>query len=235
MIGSFTESPEPSFLGGKWLLGWWTIARFLMVAVIMTGFAEAAVSWEKTNLELDQSEAGQPVIAVFRFSITGEKEIEIKKVETSCSCTAVKVARRKHLPGAKGELQVVFTPGNRQGLQKKTILVETSDGQRSVLSFQVQLPETVLIQPKELKWEIGGPASAQTVEIAAAKGVSLKVESARSINPGFEAELRNPRPGVYQVEVTPADTKQARRGAVRIELSEPSRQTLYLKVSIENG
>lgn len=70
--------------------------------------------------------AGEKVAYVFNFTNTGSGSLVINSASTSCGCTVPEFSRKPLPPGQKGTLEVVFDSSGRDGLQTKTITVQSN-------------------------------------------------------------------------------------------------------------
>lgn len=70
---------------------------------------------------------GEMVKKTFTFTNTGDKNLVLFNVQTTCGCT-VPEDWPKHpiAPGEKGEIKVIFNSNNRVGAVNKTIRVEAN-------------------------------------------------------------------------------------------------------------
>ena len=59
----------------------------------------------------------------FTFSNTGQTDLVISEVDSSCGCTAALLSAETILPGGLGEIDVSFNPQGRRGEQKQTVSV----------------------------------------------------------------------------------------------------------------
>lgn len=66
---------------------------------------------------------GEQVGTVFTFKNTGEADLLIRKVETSCGCTVPEYDRSPVKPGETGTIRVRFDSDGKEGAQYKTIKV----------------------------------------------------------------------------------------------------------------
>lgn len=70
--------------------------------------------------------AGEKVAYVFNFTNTGTASLVINSASTSCGCTVPQFSKKPLSPGQKGTLEVVFDSSGREGLQTKTITVQSN-------------------------------------------------------------------------------------------------------------
>lgn len=69
---------------------------------------------------------GEKISYQFRFTNTGTGNLVISSVMTTCGCTATKYSRRPISPGGSGTIEVVFDTSGREGMQTKTITVNSN-------------------------------------------------------------------------------------------------------------
>jgi len=81
-----------------------------------------------TNLEYDFGVVteGEKLACVFNFSNTGTAPLVITSASTSCGCTVPEFSKKPIGPGQKGTLEVVFDSSGREGIQTKTITVQSN-------------------------------------------------------------------------------------------------------------
>lgn len=69
---------------------------------------------------------GEQISTVFNFTNTGNAELIIQRVETSCGCTVPEYDRAPVAPGKQGMIRVRFDSDGKEGTQYKTIKVVTN-------------------------------------------------------------------------------------------------------------
>jgi len=89
---------------------------------------------------------GEIVTHIFKFQNKGEGELIIKKIETSCGCTAVLLSRDRLKPGEKGEIKVTFNSRGFEGKVTKYIFVRSNDPKNSYK--QLKIIANVLVPPR---------------------------------------------------------------------------------------
>ncbi|HEX8280660.1 MAG TPA: DUF1573 domain-containing protein, partial [Chthoniobacterales bacterium] len=104
-------------------------AKALLGAVFFGALvsAQAQLTWEKTEIELNPKAGDQEAVANFRYENKTDKPIQIKDVRSSCGCTVASLKKKEVLPGEKGEVTATFKIGGRTGAQTKVVSVETDD------------------------------------------------------------------------------------------------------------
>ena len=81
-----------------------------------------------TNPEHDFGKvgAGEKVGCIFTYSNTGDADLVITSASASCGCTVPKYDKRPVPPGGSGTMEVVFDTSGREGLQTKTVVVQSN-------------------------------------------------------------------------------------------------------------
>ena len=93
---------------------------------------------DTTECDFGILQAGQDAEIVFRLKNAGNHNLIIRKIETTCGCTAVLPEKRVLLPDKEMNLNVVFHSKGRKGKQHKTITLFCNDPFRPVLQFIIK-------------------------------------------------------------------------------------------------
>ena len=190
-------------MNGKrpWFLG------VLCFAIAAT--AQAALVFEKTELDLKPDLGATNAVAVFKYENKGDTPVHIKSVRPSCGCTTTALAKNDVAPGEKGEISATFNIGDRTGLQVKTVTVETDDPKnpQTVLTFKATIAQMLELQPNFVVWQANEPAQPKTIVVKAAKGAAVKKVDVVSSSGDFTAKVE-PGSGVgeFKIQVQPKDT-----------------------------
>jgi hypothetical protein len=78
---------------------------------------------------------GEKVKHVFRIKNVGDDTLIIKKVLTSCGCTAAGLTKRKLSPGEETEIEVTFNTKGFIKNQRKTVTLWTNDPENESVRF----------------------------------------------------------------------------------------------------
>lgn len=60
---------------------------------------------------------------IFKFTNTGSEPLIIEDAVGSCGCTVPKFPKEPIKPGQTGDIEVVYSPGQQQGSQSKTVTI----------------------------------------------------------------------------------------------------------------
>ncbi len=70
--------------------------------------------------------AGERVGCIFTYTNTGDADLIITSASASCGCTVPKYDRKPVPQGGTGTIEVVFDTSGREGLQTKTVVVQSN-------------------------------------------------------------------------------------------------------------
>ena len=70
--------------------------------------------------------SGEKVACVFTFQNTGRGPLVISSTTTSCGCTVSRYDNKPVSPGNSGTIEVVFDSSGRNGIQTKTVTVQSN-------------------------------------------------------------------------------------------------------------
>lgn len=130
------------------------LAVLIFVGVWQRGATNAVPTGPRPILEIDREihDVGRRVSGYtatnhFKFRNTGDKTLIIKKITTSCGCTAVQLDKYEYEPGESGLLQVDVTV--RNGKKMMLVYVHTNDPteKRVTLRLQSEGFQSAIIEP----------------------------------------------------------------------------------------
>lgn len=186
------------------LLGLFALAAFLSPPV------HAELSWPQKEVSVKAEASAAVAEARFPFKNTGNNPVNITQVVSSCGCTTVALDKRHYEPGEGGEIVARYTVAEHTGLQKKTVMVTTNDGEKPVeLTLAVQIPEVVRITPSFVTWKHGEEPASKQIVLEMMQDVPINDISVQSSNSGVKAELETLEKGrKYRITVNPGQTDQ---------------------------
>lgn len=104
----------------------------------------AGMDFEEKSYDFGEITQGDKVEHVFKFKNTGDTDLIIKNVKTSCGCTAPEWPKEPIAAGETSEIKVVFNSRGKNGNQSKNIMIYANvpDGLTSVkITAKVNVPE----------------------------------------------------------------------------------------------
>jgi hypothetical protein len=195
--------------------------RFLMLLPLLLFAipARAQLQWDKPIQRFERSPDDHAIEARYTFRNAGAAPITIKSLRSSCGCTTAKLDRKTYAPGEAGEVVVKFTFGDRKGLYRKTVTVNTDEktSEPVVLSLLVDIHEPLTIAPALVFWRTGEENLPKSVQIDAESAQHVHIKSVSSTNPRFIATLVAGKAGEhYAVAIAPTDTAQKDAAEVHV-------------------
>lgn len=210
----------------------------LLAVAFFGGAANAQVKWERKDVAITASPADKEAVAHFAFKNVGSTEFRIASVTTSCGCTTATWNKKAYVPQEEGEVLVTFKIGDRTGLQRKTILVESNDPQspRTVFSMKVTIPVLADVKPLLLFWRAGEPLSAKGIAVRIAGGFPVTALTVVSTNPHVNAKVAAAQDKrEFRISVTPDGTTHPVNAVLKITTDYPpgSPKTFFANVRVE--
>jgi len=144
--------------------------------VLLTGVQSARASGPKILLEEEgfdfgTAKQGKEVIHEFKFKNTGDADLVITDLRTSCGCTAAVTSDKTIPPKKQGTIKVTFNTGGRSGPQTKTVTIVSNDPEKPNaevrLTGKVDLGDQPQVQVDPMTLDIGvvEPGGSTTDEI----------------------------------------------------------------------
>ena len=100
--------------------------KLIVVALISlvgyTSSAQAKISFKNETVDYGKIVKGSDGVRVFEFTNTGDAELVITNVKSSCGCTVPKKPEEPIAPGSSGSIEVKYDT-NRVGPIRKTVTV----------------------------------------------------------------------------------------------------------------
>jgi len=199
--------------------------RFLLLLFVLTVTAQAQLKWDKPVQKFDRSPEDREIEARYPFRNAGPTTITIKSLRSSCGCTTAKLEKKVYVPGESGEVTLNFRFGDRKGLYRKGVTVNTDDktGEPTILNLVVHIHDPMTITPALVWWRRGEATEAKSVAIDAEAGESVRVTGVSSSNPRFTASLLTGQAGQkYSIAITPTDTAQKDTAEIKVQTDYPS-------------
>lgn len=162
-----------------WLIVWWCGTAGALLA------APKGLEWDALEKSYTAKVGEGEAVFSFNLKNVSDHPIEIVRTATSCHCTVAEAPRKPWIvaPGASEQLRVVVDLTSRRGFLNKTIYVETSEGEESLL-VHVEVPPPPEIQ-REMNRDVamadrqavlrGDCASCHVAPAAGKKGAELFV------------------------------------------------------------
>jgi hypothetical protein len=192
--------------------------------LLMSPLHGAGLDFPATLKEIEAPADAKRVSADFEFTNRSNKKVRVAKYDAGCSCIAVgiKDAKLEYAPGESGLVRADFEMGNFSGTVDKAVALWLDDDPPEkpsvTLTIRVHIPVLVSIEPKTLKWDIGGDTSPQTIRITMNHSEPIRVKDITTSSKAFRPELKTIEEGKrYELVVTPLELSTPGLAIVRIE------------------
>jgi hypothetical protein len=86
----------------------------------------AILTFQSPEHDFGKVKAGEKVGCIFSYTNTGDADLAITAASASCGCTVPKYDRKPVPPGTSGTIEVVFDTSGREGLQTKTVVIQSN-------------------------------------------------------------------------------------------------------------
>lgn len=86
----------------------------------------AIITFASPDHDFGKVGAGEKVGCIFSYTNTGDADLVITSASASCGCTVPKYDRKPVPPGGSGTIEVVFDTSGREGVQTKTVVVQSN-------------------------------------------------------------------------------------------------------------
>lgn len=197
----------------------WLVPLFLSLAL-----ARGGIVFPEVLKQVEAPADARTVTTDFEFSNTGDKPVTIRHYDAACSCMSVQVKDSKLLyqPGEKGVIRTIFDLGNFAGTIDKVVAIwmegDRDDAPSVRLTVRVHIPELVKVEPKTLRWTLGGTPAPHSLKILIQHDKPVRITKVSGTNENFRHELVTIQDGrEYEIKVTPAGLASPGIGILRIE------------------
>jgi len=163
------------------------------------------IFFEKPDFDFGQIFKGQKVEHIYEFENRGKDILNIRKVKTSCGCTAAILTNKTIPPGNTGEIRATFNPGFRTGNVTKSISVISNDPERPSykLTISGEIIEDVSIKPRNIDFGSVslGEKTSKTVTIKSQTKPDFKIKKITPSKPFINASITEEKNGEYIIKV----------------------------------
>jgi hypothetical protein len=95
------------------------------------------IQFKETSFDFGDVKHGEKVEHAFRISNDGKSNLILRKVRTSCGCTASKPDKEVLKPGETANIPVSFNTRGRNGRQNQSITVYSNDPKKSTMLLRI--------------------------------------------------------------------------------------------------
>jgi hypothetical protein len=197
-----------------------TPAALFCLFTAFSALSHAEMATELPAIEVKPQPADEVVKVSFKFRNKGTKPVKILDLESSCSCLSSEMDKAVYQPGEEGTGTAEFKVSTFVGRHEKILTAHTDDPQQPewVITFILDIPAVVDIEPKTLQWWIGDELVEKTTTVKMNADTPMKITNITATRDNVEFSWKEIKPGQeYLVTVKPKTTKDVTLGALKIE------------------
>jgi len=161
---------------------------------------------------------------IFKFKNDGDYPVTFNSITSSCGCTTTSLDKTTYLPGEKGEIEAIFTIGQREGLQRKkiTVLTDDSDNSRYEFILEVNIPKIAEINTRLLYWKKDESLDPKTITIDFQPNEPIKITDLKTSNDSFNLDMDEVLTGKkYIILVDPGTARNSKNGNLLVKTDFP--------------
>lgn len=202
------------------------------------------IKFNEETWDFGRVKQGKVLTHVFVFKNEGDETLLVKKVKTSCGCTAALVAEKEIAPGKQGEIKVTFNTRGFGGKLSKYIDVESSDPaqpqKRLTVSVEIEVPPRPEISLDHYSLDLGlflEEEEIQTKTKIKNKGalelrVNCSHKQASFFSSGqkisFPLKIPSGKEAEIEIRISPRKKRGMMREFILIKSNDPQRPTISL-------
>lgn len=193
------------------------ICLSILVGIFSILNTYAHLSFNTQIIEDEISEDSNTYPFEFKFKNTGNNTINITNISTTCGCTIAKCDKNTYKPNENGTISGVFSLGDKDGIQEKTITVDTNDieNKHYILTLKIAIKRTIIISPRILIWRIGSSDNSKTIKIQSVNPIKISSIICDSDNFVILKKENKKDPSIY---ITPKSTNIKTNSKVKITI-----------------
>ena len=223
------------------------LKRLVLLVITLLLTAEAGLAAPLPRIETEQPVfdfgevmQGQSVEHTFVFHNTGDAELIVDRVKSTCGCTGVLLSKKNIPPGSNGTVKATFNSSRFKGAVQKTILLYSNDPSGQPVTFTVKGVVKLPLEVNPARLVFGAVPIGQSKTISAVltnlSGQPLKLINLRTSNTAFSAEVDSSSLDInatteLRVTAVPDAKTTNFGGAVLIRLDQPGLGEIRVPVS----
>jgi hypothetical protein len=98
----------------------------------------AKVQFKNTTFDFGTAKQNEKVTHEFQFTNVGESDLKIRKIRATCGCTTAEPDKNVIKPGETSSFKAIFSIGNRQGPQRKTVYFISNDPENPITRLTIK-------------------------------------------------------------------------------------------------
>ncbi len=93
---------------------------------------------DNNTFDFGKIKTGESITNEFVISNQGKTKLIIRKVQSSCGCTAVAPEKKELEPGESTKIKAIFNSSGRSGMQHKNITIISNDPKNTIINLSIK-------------------------------------------------------------------------------------------------
>ena len=205
------------------------------------------IKFKEMSIDFGKVKQGKILTHVFVFKNEGDETLTIKRVRTSCGCTAALVSNKDIAPGKEGEIKVTLNTRGEGGKVAKYVQVESNDpsqpNKQLIVKAEIELPPQPRIELDRYSLDLG--LFLEDEEIKARAKIKNSGELELRVNCShkdasffsggkkisFPLKIASGKEKEIEIRITPRKRRGVMREYVLFKSNDPRRKTLSFYLS----
>jgi hypothetical protein len=185
---------------------------------------QGQMQFQEIEYQANYKFGDKEVRRIFKFKNDGDYAVTFNSITSSCGCTTTSLDKLTYLPGEEGEIEAIFTIGQREGFQRKkiTVLTDDSDNARYELILEVNIPKIAEINTRLLYWKKDESLDPKTITIDFQPNEPIKITDLKISNDSFNFDMDEVLTGKkYIISVDPGTARNSKNGNLLVKTDFP--------------
>ncbi len=223
------------------------LSIFIFSVLWLWGEKAPRLKFKEDSWNFGRVDQGKVVTHVFNFTNQGDAPLEIKKVRSTCGCTAAIVSKDKIAPGKSGKIEVKLNTRGFEGRLNKYVFIDTNDPKQPQAQLTViatiNVPPRPRIDLERYSLDIGLILDTEEIQsrvkIRNRGQLELSVECShkdaafflRGKRASFPLKIPAGKDKEIEIRLSPRSRKGLMREYILVKSNDPYRQSLSLYLS----
>ncbi len=229
-----------------------SLALFIPVCLLLAGPLISSeqgpkIIFQEEIKDFGKVNQGDVLTHIFVFTNQGNENLEIKKVDATCGCTAAILSEKNIAPGKQGQIKITLNTRNLRQKSSKYVYVESNDPssprKRLTVSADINVPPSakivvtpytvdagVLLQAEDLQAQtkIRNTGERELTVECSHRSASFLSEGKQAV---FPLKIAPGKEKTLDIKISTSNKKGVIREYVLLKTNDPSRKSLSVVVN----
>jgi hypothetical protein len=208
-------------------------SAIILATILAAGIAGAQLTFENIIVEDVALPNDKKISGTYNFINSGDYDIKITDVKTTCGCTSASLDKKSFAPGESGSIPVTMKVGSR-GVTERQVIVTTDEpgAQKLTLTVRATVEELIKVEPTTVRWNVGDTADAKTISIEAVSDNDINITDVKMSTEAFSYDLKTVETArSYKLIITPNSTTEYNSTNFTIQTDYPADNPQYYEAT----